>query len=453
MGNIEPMSDRLPPHSEADENAVMAAILLDYKVALPMVRAELPQGQDSFYVVQNQNLYRFVMEMDAAGKAIDPATVAGWLKPEQMESVGGIARLAGLPDHIGSILNLQTHLEAVRAKHRLRSMIRVCLDATAKAYEANGAGDDVLAEFEADVMAIRNSTEGAGGFSDVCEIARALVDDYQAACDGDLPMGVETGFIDLDRTEGGMFPQEMIVLAGLRSSGKTSLAFNIAVNCVRRGDKAGIISLETSAKKAVHRMLSSIGQYDGSELLRGRVMQGTEEKCVMATTTLRSVGANILLKDTCGMSEPKMLSIAGEMARAGAKLIVVDYLQLLETPGRTEYERVTQASKSIKKVAKMFNVPVIVVASLNRESDRDNRPPKLSDLRASGQIEYDADKVWLLHPEDYSPVRTVRLEVAKNKEGAIGPVTLTFFASQFRFESCARVAHEERETKGPHNDP
>lgn len=433
--------DRLPPYDQEAEQAVLGCVLLAPNESMPECLAHLRAGAESFYDLRHQEIYRHFLALYDEHRVVDVVTVRERLASSgRLEDCGGLEYLAALPDTSASPSSIGAYLEIVQKNYLLRTIIHVCTEHVARAYEVNGDSADFLDGFEAAALAIRNEIQPLSGWVNIPAIQAQLSEEYEAAYHQGRPMGLLTGFDDLDRISGGMLDQEMIVVAGLRSSGKTTIAMNVAYRVARRGIGVGILSLETSGKKIIHRMACSIGKFDGSGLLKGETTPIDAPKAVAAFSKLNRCRNKLMISEEGALTPTQISATARRMAQAGARLFIIDYLQLIGSSGRGEYERATAASKAIKNLAKQLNAPVIIISSLSRESDKADRPPKLSDLRASGQIEYDADKVWLLYSEKLEgEVRTVDLHVAKNKDGPTGSVKMKFFASQFRMASTSRI--------------
>ena len=199
--------------------------------------------------------------------------------------------------------------------------------------------------------------------------------------------------------------------------------------------------METSAKKLVHRIQCMLGQVVGGGFLRGNITEGEVVKMNSGARHLTAIHKHLILHDSGSMNESTLMATMRRDHQAGARLFVVDYLQLLQSRGETDTERATSASKCLKHMACELDCPVITISSLSRQNaSQKPRKPVMSDLRQSGQIEFDADKVWLLWCGDVTAeVREVELGVAKSKDGELGDVNLTFFAGEFRMESASRV--------------
>jgi replicative DNA helicase len=278
--------------------------------------------------------------------------------------------------------------------------------------------------------------------NNVKAIQKALIQKYQEAHERKLAPGLMSGFYDLDRLAGGMMAQEMIVVGGVPSAGKTTLAMNIGLAVAQSGVTVSVCSLETSAEKLIHRFHCMAGRVDGGPFLRGEPTEGDFPKITAGINRVNAIADRLLIHDE-SMSDTQLAAVCRRDYQRGARLFIVDYLQLIQSKGDGEFERVTKASKCIKSIAKELNCPVIVVSALSRQEKGKPRKPSLNDLKQSGQIEYDADKVYLLHCETNEDIRAVECDVAKNKDGAKGTVSLTLFACQFRFESTSPVSAED----------
>jgi replicative DNA helicase len=456
--------DRLPPYDNDAERAVLACVLLDPANGMAECLLKLRSGSEMFYSVPNQNIYEALIYLYTHAKPIDLVLLAEHLRTARtLENCGGLDYLMNLPDAAPSAVNLPEYLDIIQRKYLLRKVIQTCTKAVQGAYGVNGEAREFLGKFESAALAIRGSIEPLSGFLDIKLVQNDLIREYDEAQTKSRPMGLSSGFPDLDRVSGGMMEQEMIVLAGSRSTGKTSLALCIGYNVARAGTGVGIISLETAGKKVVHRMACAAGHVDGSHLFRGITTAQEGERMQLGFKKVRACSDHLFISDAGPLTGEQVCAICRRMHQKGARFFVIDYLQLIHSQLTKEYDRATQTSQIVKSITKELNCPVLVLSSLNRDSDKEQRRPRLSDLRNSGQIEYDADKVFLLwsDPKDREQdAREVVLDVAKNKDGPTGECKLMFITAQFRMESAARINDQDvyqqefiDAPKGPHNDP
>jgi replicative DNA helicase len=438
-------ADRLPPHDPAEERGLLGCLMLCEEAideAVEMFRA----GPGGFYDLRHRLLYSAIIDMRENQRPVDLMTVASRLRETGiLEDCGGISYVAAHPDLVGSASQIGYYIERVTHKFTLRRLIETCARLSCEAFEYGGHNGELIEKAEREILAINNNADATRGIADMVALHHHLISTYEDASK-QKRMGMDTGFPDLDNMTGGMQDQEMIVLAGQQSTGKTSLALNIASSAAFAGNSVGILSIETSAKTLLHRIYSANAKTDGSIFLRGKASVGDFERMTMAAKNVMDIRQRFLIDDTGGLSTVQMRAKARRLRQAGAGLLIIDYLQLMSAPGANNgNERVAAISSAIKAAAKENNCPVIVISSLNREAAKNDRKPRMSDLRDSGQIEYDGNQVWLLSCQNTeTPIREVRLEVAKNKDGGTGPVNLTFFAPQFRFESAAKEQPEER---------
>ena len=462
--NISPDAqrlDRLPPHSPEAEQGVLGCVLLSPNECMGECIEKLKDdGQQVFYDLRHQTIYEALATMYDAREAVDIITLQQKLKDKQLlEQIGGIAYLSQLQDSVPSAANLSYYLEIIQEKFLLRRMIATCTDVVGRVYDYEGDVETLLDEVEKEILRI-NESRAQSSTSSVKELvgkAILTVENYFGR-QGTLN-GVGTGFPDLDRMTDGLHGSEMIVIAARPSMGKTSLAMNIVEHVVLEQNlPTGVFSLEMSAESLVLRMLCSIARVNLRSIREGFMSEADFPKLTSAAGRLAK--AKLLIDDTAGLSILDLRARARRMHQQhGVKLFVIDYLQLLHSTARrsldNRQQEIADISSGIKALAKELNVPVIVLAQLNRELEKDkSRKPRLSDLRESGAIEQDADVVGLLYKpsvgddEDGAQAEEadglpVNLLIAKQRNGPTGDINLTFLKSYTRFESAAKVSNED----------
>jgi replicative DNA helicase len=390
---------------------------------------------------------------------IDLITLQQQLKDKQMlEQVGSLAYLSSLQDTVPSAANLSYYLDIVHEKSALRKMIRTCSDIVARAYENEGEVDALMDEAERDILRISESrVQGTTKtIKDLVKSAITTIEDYHQR--QGMLTGIATGFGDFDKMTSGLHPGEMIVIAARPSMGKTSLAMNIAEHvCIDQRLPVGVFSLEMTSESLVLRMLCSRSRVNLRNVRDGFLAERDFPKLTGAASKMATCPLHI--DDTAGLSILQLRARARRMHQQhGIKLLVIDYLQLLHSTARRAQEsrqqEIADISNGVKALAKELEIPVIVLAQLNRELEKDkNRKPRLSDLRESGSIEQDADLVGLLYKpsveddegggNEDSDTRPVNLLIAKQRNGPTGDVHLTFLNSITRFESASKVSDED----------
>jgi replicative DNA helicase len=455
-----PTLDRLPPHSTEAEQGVLGCALLSPNECLGECIEKLKDdGRLAFYDLRHQTIYETLSEMFNTRKAIDLITVQQNLKDRQLlDQVGGIAYLSQLQDAVPSAANLSYYLDIVREKYLLRKLITTCSGVVGKVYDYEGEVEALLDEVEKEILRV-NESRAQGNMTPVNTLvheAIATIENYFGR-NGQLG-GIATGFVDLDKMTDGFHGGEMIVIAARPSMGKTSLAMNIAEHvALELKLPVGVFSLEMSAGSLVLRMMCSLARVNLRTIREGFMSESDFPKLTNAAGRLSA--AKLFIDDTAGLSILQLRARARRMAQQhGIKLFVIDYLQLLNSTARRSQENrqqeIADISSGIKALAKELNVPVIVLAQLNREIEKDkNRKPRMSDLRESGSIEQDADLVGLLYKPDANEDEEagaveadglpVSLVIAKQRNGPTGDVHLTFLKPYTRFESAAKFSDED----------
>lgn len=441
--------DRTPPHSYEAEQCALGAMLASPQ-CIDLAVVKLQAG--AFYDLRHQTIYDTMRAIREERKPVDIVSVMLRLKDAgQIENVGGAVYLSQLTDSPPSPENIGYFLDVIAEKHIMRRIIEVCRATIDRVFGFEGEIDHLVDGFEGDALAI-----GQARVDDEAPTMKALIGraiDEVEACHNSKGAirGVATGYADLDRMTRGLKPGEMIVIAARPSMGKTSLALNIAEHVAAdAGAPVGVFSLEMSADSLALRMLCSRARVNMINIRDGFLSDRDFPKMTHAAGQLQR--APIHIDDSSGLSILKLKAKARRMyQRHGIKLLVIDYLQLLHSTARTVASRereIADISQGIKALAKELGIPIIVLSQLSRESEKEKRKPRLSDLRESGAIEQDADLVGLIYrPESNGPDSPdagmpVRLLIAKQRSGPTGEVELLFFRALTRFESVARVPHE-----------
>jgi replicative DNA helicase len=456
-----PTLDRLPPHSNEAEMGVLGCALLEPNQCIGECIEKLKDdGKSAFYDLRHQTIYETVSEMFNTREAIDLITVQQHLKDRQLlEQVGGIAYLSQLQDAVPSAANLSYYLDIVREKYLLRKLIATCSGVVGKVYDYEGNVEELLDEVEKEILHVNESREQVGmqPINALVNGAIATIENYHAR-QGQLG-GISTGFPDLDKMTDGLHGGEMIVIAARPSMGKTSLAMNIAEHvAVELKLPVGVFSLEMSSQSLILRMMCSLARVNLRNIRGGFMIETDFPKLTSAAGRLSA--AKLFIDDTAGLSILQLRARARRMAQQhGIKLFVIDYLQLLNSTARraqdNRQQEIADISSGMKALAKELNVPIIVLAQLNREIEKDkSRKPRMSDLRESGSIEQDADLVGLLYKpnagddEDGAAVEEsdglpVNLVIAKQRNGPTGDVHLTFLKPYTRFETATKFSDED----------
>lgn len=440
ISNIEQINvayGKLPPQAVEVEEAVLGAVMLErdaiYKVS-PIV------AEEAFYKNEHRIIYTVVLELAASNQRIDLLTVTQRLKDKSLlEEIGGPAYITQLTRRVASSAHIEHHARIIAEKYFQREMIRRFSELIAKAYDDNI--DELDAMYNMHTQAIDDLLAGKTGMMHIRDIledtTRDLNERQKAAQQGETP-GVSTGLADLNELNNGWQPGDLVIVAARPSMGKTAIAINLfAKAAAMRNKNVCIFSLEMENLKLSKRLILSYGGIVRENFERGRMNEGDWQAYNTAKTELSQLP--IYIDDTPGTTVRYIDAIIRNKARRNeCDLVIIDYLQLVETPehysNKNREREVAEISRGLKKVAKAAGVPIILLAQLNRGvENREDKTPRLADLRESGAIEQDADIVifpW--RPCYYDPAATddngnslegvILLEIAKYRDGRVGTV-------------------------------
>ena len=373
-------------------------------------------------------------------------TVSEWLdKSGELSQSGGLEYLATLANNTPSASNITAYVEIVRERSVMRQLIGVANDIASSAYNPEGrSAVQMLDRAEKTIFEISEKGDRRGGFQPMKSLLTAAVDriDMLYRLDSNVT-GVSTGFEDVDEMTSGLQPSDLIILAGRPSMGKTSLAMNIAENAAV-GDKipVAIFSMEMPGEQLAMRMMASLGRINAHKVRTGKLDDDDWPRLTSAINMLAE--APIYIDDTPALNPMELRTRARRLHREhGLGLIIVDYLQLMQTSENNE-NRATEISnitRALKGLAKELSIPMVALSQLNRSLEqRPNKRPVMSDLRESGAIEQDADViVFIYRDEVYNEESvdkgTAEIIIGKQRNGPTGTVRLTFLGEYTRFEN------------------
>ena len=420
------------PHSVEAEQAVLGSMLIDPRCVSEVIDK---LRTDDFYIRQNKEIYETIYSMFNYSLTIDPVTVLENMKQngyyDENQSRGYILQLM---DTTPTAANVGEYIEIIKDKTLLRRVAEAAGELTAMIQEGTATGQDILEAAEQRVYAIRQGRAARG----LTPISDVIIDVYDrleelAASDRAIP-GLSTGLRDLDRAISGLNNSDLILLAARPGMGKTSMALNILLDAgTRSGKKVAFFSLEMSREQLALRLISSECYVDNKKLVTGKLDDQDWESVAAAADSLNR--STILIDDDSSVTVADILAKCRRVDDLG--LIVIDYLQLMQSAGGKSGSRgenrqqiVSDISRSLKIMAKDLNVPVLCLSQLSRANEsRQDKRPMLSDLRESGAIEQDADIVLFLYREGYYNKDTenpnlAECIIAKNRHGETGTVEL-----------------------------
>jgi replicative DNA helicase len=451
MASIEDTLRRVPPQSLDAEQSVLGGILLD-NTALDRL-AEVLQPED-FYREAHRKVFRGMRRLSERSEPVDLITLSEELRGRgELADVGGAAYLGELAERVPTAANILQYARIVRDKAILRGLITTATGIAARGYDPGQDVKDLVERAEQEIFAI-SDREVRPAFVRIDALLGDAFRKIDRLHDQRTPVtGVPTGFADLDKLTAGLQPSDLVIVGGRPSMGKTAFCLNVAEHAALRADSGvAVFSLEMSKEQLAMRMLCSEARVDLSRVRTGHLSD--REFRELAEAAARLSYAPVYVDDTPAMSVLELRAKARRLHRdpaAKLKLVVVDYLQLMRSSeGKDSREQeISEISRSLKALAKELNVPVVALSQLNRQVEsRDRGKPRLADLRESGAIEQDADVILFIYREevyveDTDKQGVAEIIVAKQRNGPIGSVELTFLREYTRFENREVLPDED----------
>lgn len=444
---MNPISVKVPPHSIDAEQSVLGGLMLDNR-AWDQVADRI--RDEDFYRNENRLIFRVMGRLLEQSKPIDVLTVSEALRElHELEQVGGEVYLFELANNTPSAANISAYADIVRERSVLRQMIAAAGDIAETAFNSQGRSIvELLDAAEQRVFSISGSGNRGAGPMNIKEYLSKTMDRidtlFQA---GSSITGVPTGYHDFDDMTSGLQSSDLVIIAGRPSMGKTTFAMNIAENvAIKSRLPVLIFSMEMPGEAIVMRLLSSLCRIDQLRIRTGKLSD--EDWPRISSTVSMLSDAPLFIDDTPGLSPAEMRARARRLAKEHGQLgmIMVDYLQLMQVPGNNENRtaEISEISRSLKGLAKELKVPVVALSQLNRGLEqRADKRPVMSDLRESGAIEQDADLIAFIYRDEVynenSPDKgTAEIIIAKQRNGPIGKVRLTFMGQFTCFENFTR---------------
>ncbi len=424
--------DRTPPHDVAAEQCVLGGMLLSKDAISDVMETIRP---DDHYRPAHQIVHEAILELYGRGEPADPVTVSDLLnKRGELARIGGPSYLHTLIASVPTAANAGYYARIVRERAILRRLVEVGTRIVQLGYSGDGEADELVDRAQAEVYGVTERRVSEDYLS-LSEIMPGALDEIEAiGSRGGGMAGVPTGFADLDALTNGLHPGQMVVIAARPAVGKSTLALDLArAATIKHSMPTVIFSLEMSRNEITMRLLSAEARVPLHSMRTGQM--GEEDWTRLARRMSEVVDAPLFIDDSPNMSMMEIRAKCRRLKqRQDLKLVIVDYLQLMSSPKRTEnrQQEVSEMSRSLKLLAKEIDVPVIAISQLNRGPEqRTDKRPLLSDLREIGSIEQDSDVVILLHREDAYERESPRageadLIIAKHRNGPTATVTVAF---------------------------
>lgn len=397
------ISLRVPPQNIEAEESLLGGLLVDPESMNKVVDIITPED---FYKDIHSKIYELMLALYENNEPVDIITVTSLARDKGlMEKIGGITYLNNLVDLMPTAANITYYAKIIREKALLRNVMNVAAEIIEKGYEVDTNVEGFVDDAEKLIFQV-SEKQFRPAFVPVKDIVMDSVKTIERLCQKKQAVtGVPTGFIDLDRLTSGLQPSDLIVVAGRPSMGKTALCMNIAQHVSMLGDEpipVGIFSMEMSKEQLVIRLLSSESNVEHSKLRTGTL--SAKEWTRVAQAAGRLSDAMLYIDDSPSLSVLELRARARRLKKEyGLGLLVIDYLQLMR--GRINTERreqeISEISRFLKALAKELNIPVIAISQLNRMVEqREDKRPRLADLRESGAIEQDADVILFIYRDE-----------------------------------------------------
>lgn len=444
---LKGISDRKLPADLNAEAAVLSAMLIDPDA---VSRGIEKVKEIYFYRAAHKLIFRSICELFNDGIEVDTLTLINRLeRNNNLEKVGGIPYINEIADFVVSSANFDYHVNIITEQALLRQLIVASNSIIESCYSSTADVKTIVDRAEQSIFEIAELPQHQG-FIKIDQISAEVLDNIDKIASTKSPVtGVGSGFVDLDRLTGGFRPGQFIIIAARPAMGKTSLALNIATHvAVNLKKKVAIFTMEMAADEVIMRMFSSASEVNMDSMLKGYGMN--EEKLIRIMQASEVLSSKHIYIDESGTNTP--LDIRAKTRRLSAEvggldLIIIDYLQLMGlTKDRdNRQQEISEISRAMKVLAKDMKIPVIALSQLNRGlENREDRRPRLADLRESGAIEQDADLVMFIYRDEYyNPDNTEKQGIAeiivgKNRHGSTGSVDLVFDKEYTLFRSLDR---------------
>ncbi len=432
---------RVPPHDDTVEQSVLGAILIDKDAMVDVAEFLRPQH---FYKEAHAHIFAAMISLYEQHEPLDVVTVTSQLKKEgTLKDVGGPSYISELLDAVPTSAHAEQYGRIIQEQYTKRRLIETAAHITELAFLEEGGAQQVLDKAEQEIFAV---SQGATR-RDFIHIKDALASSFDRLDElhkkaGGL-RGVATGFPDLDTKLAGLQESNLAILAARPGTGKTAMVLNIAqFGSVKEKVPVGMFSLEMSKEEVVDRLLVAQADIDAWKLKTGKLSDDDFTKLSEAMGQLAE--APFYIDDTPGLNILELRTKARRLQiEYGVKLIIVDYLQLIDSGRRYDnrVQEVSIISQSLKNLARELKLPILACSQLSRAVEsRGSKVPELSDLRESGSIEQDADVVMFLYREEqdqraWGEQIPTKLRIAKHRNGPLGEVDLVFRGDRIRFYS------------------
>ncbi|MCT4584762.1 MAG: replicative DNA helicase [Peptostreptococcaceae bacterium] len=434
---------KIPPHSIDAEQSVLGSILLEKD---SIVTCSESLKAIDFYSETHKEIFEAMISLYKRSDPIDIVTLTEELKKRgSLDAIGGISYITDLSTVVPTVSNLANYIKIVKEKSILRKLIRTSNEIMESSYVGETDVMHILEDAEKGIFDISQEKTG----DNLSPISDVLMNTYEMLEEvyknkGQIT-GMTTGFIDLDRKLNGLQRTDLVLVAARPAMGKTAFSLNLAQNAALiDGASVAIFSLEMSKEQLIQRMIAAQSHVELNKIKNGN-LDDEWAKIIEAMGVLSK--SKIYIDDTPGTTIMEIRSKCRRLKiEHGLDMILIDYLQLMESDGKIEsrQQEISKISRSLKILAKELNCPVIALSQLSRAPElRADHRPILSDLRESGAIEQDADLVMFLYRDEYYHMDSEKknigeIIVAKHRHGETGSIELAWLGEFQKFHNLAR---------------
>ena len=432
-----PLRDSIPPHNIDAEVATLGALLLDPEALSTVLRY---LRADDFYRAAHRKVYQAILALFDRNEAIDLITLCDELgRVGELEACGGMARISQLTSAVPTSANVEYYARIVQALSMRRELQRIAAAIIADSFDDSREVRLIIEEAERRIFEITDRQQ-TGLFRQAREVINQTVDAIERLYHSSGSYtGIPSGFADLDNLTSGFQNSEFVVVGARPSVGKTALALTMAAHiAVQQRKPVGFFTLEMSAVALMQRLLAAEARLDSNRIRSGLLRPSDFHKITDAAGRLYD--APLFIEDSPNL---KLLDLRAQARRMksnhAVEIVFIDYLTLISSENQElpRHEQIAEISRSLKALARELDVPVLALSQVRRETE--GKLPTLADLRESGSIEQDADVVMFLHRErgtdENLNERETDLIVAKQRNGPVGKINLTFFPEYTTFES------------------
>ncbi|MCR5605816.1 MAG: replicative DNA helicase [Treponema sp.] len=448
-------NDKIPPHNEEAEQAVLGALLLDWKSIPTAIEYLRPER---FFSQKNQVVFEAMLSLYRQGITGDLISLVNELTTTgRLDAAGGVAYVSALTNTVPTSANIEHYAEIVRDNSIRRDLISMSADMKLEAYDATKKSSRILDSVEQKIFQLNDKNQMNAVYVMKDVIPKTIDEIDNRYKNSGSYTGIPSGFIDLDGMTSGFQKSELIIIGARPSMGKTAMALSMMQHiAIERDIPTGFFSLEMSVNQIGQRILSQVARVSGTRLRSG-VLKMDDFKRIQDAAG-KCYSSPLYIVDTPNMKLLDLRAMARRLrVNYNVQIIFIDYIGLItsENADAPVYEQISEISKSLKALARELEIPIVVLCQVARSAEA--KEPNLAELRGSGSIEQDADVVMFIHRErkktdEENPVMDAKLIVAKQRNGPIGDVDLLFIPSYTKFENKEKKSFKTQPEQPPETD-